>query len=192
MGTGHPHLGARHIDGTPRWSFYTKDTSDSLSGGVDASSATTITTADLNKWVHLTGVYDAGERVMRLYVNGALVKESARAATPWKATGPLCIGRGWYNGGVVDPYYGDIADVRAWNRVVTVDDLSGTDADAANGVPAMPGILAVTEIANWDFSGGADCFCDSATDTAYFGRPPDAEFRLGQHAAHLGFCLRWS
>ncbi|MEU4677894.1 LamG domain-containing protein [Micromonospora sp. NPDC023737] len=170
-GAGGLYLGARYIDGTVHWSFYMKDTSDSSSGGVHASSDGTITTADLNKWVHLTAVYDAGEKVMRLYVNGALAKESARGATPWKATGPLSIGRGWYNGGIVDPFYGDIADVRVWNRVITVDDLNGTDADAANGIPAMPGILAATEIANWDFNGGADCFCDSVTDTAYFGRP---------------------
>ncbi len=66
---------------------------------------------------------------------------------------------------------GDIGDVRLWNRAITVDDLSGTDANAANGVPAQPGILAPVQVGSWDFSGGVDCYCDNVLDGSYFGRP---------------------
>jgi hypothetical protein len=172
-GAGGFYLGLRYqgSPSVPRWSFMMTNTSLTTDGGVAVYNTVDFTTADLNRWAHLTGVYDAGEKTMRLYVNGVLVAQASRAATPWTAVGPLSVGRGWWLGGRADQFVGDIADVRVWNRAITTDDLTGTDADASKGIPAQKGILAPTEIANWDFNGGSSCYCDNVLDTAYFNRP---------------------
>ncbi|GHJ48978.1 hypothetical protein Cs7R123_63200 [Catellatospora sp. TT07R-123] len=193
-GAGGFYLGLRYTGSpsTPHWSFMMMNTSATTSSGVAAYSPATFTTADLNRWAHLTAVYDASEKIMRLYVNGALVGESPRAAAPWTAVGPLSLGRGWWNGGSSDAFDGDISDVRVWNRAITIDDLTGTDADAAKGIPAQQGILAPVEVGNWDFNGGSSCYCDNVLDTAYFGRqltldagwagaPPTSAFAQGGH-----------
>src|SRR6201999_767103 len=121
---------------------------------------------------HLTGVYDAAEKVVKLYRNGVLVDNQPRTATPWATTGKVHIGWAKYGvSGTMATGVGNIGEVRLWNRAVTVDDLNGTVANAANGVPAQPGILSPMQVGSWDFSGGADCFCDNVLDGSFFGRP---------------------
>ncbi|GHJ42960.1 hypothetical protein Cs7R123_03020 [Catellatospora sp. TT07R-123] len=163
-------LGVRYSGATPKWSFTLPDTSASGST-VAVYAPAALTTADVGRWVHLTGVYDAAEKKQRLYVDGVLAQETARPAAPWQATGPLSIGRGWWSGAAAEAWQGEIADVRVWNRAVVAQDLLGTNADAPNGIPAQAGVLAPAEVGNWDFSGGLDCYCDSVVDGAYFGRP---------------------
>ncbi|MEW9529047.1 LamG-like jellyroll fold domain-containing protein [Microbispora sp. NPDC049125] len=64
-----------------------------------------------NTWTHLVGVYDAGRREARLYVNGQQVG-SAAGVTAFNAGGPLTVGQARYNGNVADPWKGDIDHVR--------------------------------------------------------------------------------
>ncbi|MCF6474753.1 LamG domain-containing protein [Nonomuraea sp. MG754425] len=67
-------------------------------------------------WTHLTGVYDAAAKQIKLYVNGKLNSTTA-FTTPWNATGPSMIGAGWY-GSAGQFFTGDIDDVRIFNQVV--------------------------------------------------------------------------
>jgi hypothetical protein len=79
-------------------------------------------------WTHVAGVYDAGTKQAQLYVNGQLVATRSVPAT-FNATGPLAIGRGRWTGGNGSRWPGEIADVRAWDRVVSGTELSAL-ADA--------------------------------------------------------------
>lgn len=167
-------LGLRYQSpSTPKWSFMLEAAKTDNFHGQAAYGTATLSTADVGKWYHLTGVYDAGEQKQRLYVNGVLTQELARTVTPWTADGPVAIGRGWWNGAIADQFNGDIADVRLWNRAITADDLAGTDQNDATGVPAKAGILAATQVGLWDFADGLDgCYCyGPTTDGAYFSRP---------------------
>ncbi|MEO3885197.1 LamG-like jellyroll fold domain-containing protein [Nonomuraea sp. B5E05] len=80
-------------------------------------------------WTHLTGVYDATAKRIKLYVNGRLNSEAA-IATPWNATGPVMIGAGWY--GVAKNFFpGEIDDVRIFGEVVPDSEI----ATLASGSP---------------------------------------------------------
>jgi hypothetical protein len=153
----------------PRWSFTMWDTSVNTSTGRAAYGAV-LGATDLNRWTHLMGVFDPAEHKVRLYVNGVLAGEVQGGATPWKATGNVTVGRGSWLGGPSDGWKGQVADVRMWSRVAGVDDLWGTNANAGAGTQATTGVLSPTEVGNWNFAGGADCFCGDVGDGAYWGR----------------------
>jgi len=75
------------------------------------------------EWTHLTGVFDAVAKTIRLYVNGGDDKATTPFEhTPWKAEGPVQLGAGWYNGTQGSYFNGDIDDVRVYNRIVTSDE----------------------------------------------------------------------
>ena len=86
----------------------------------------------LNVWTHLTGVYDAGAGQLRLYVDGQLAGQVAYTAT-WTATGPLTIGQARYNGNPNSFWPGQLADIRAWNRVVSGDEIATMAATPVGG-----------------------------------------------------------
>ncbi|MGY0231455.1 LamG-like jellyroll fold domain-containing protein [Longispora urticae] len=51
----------------------------------------------LRTWTHLVGQYDAGDRKLRLYVDGVLQAQVTDFTATWNATNPLYVGRGQYN-----------------------------------------------------------------------------------------------
>jgi hypothetical protein len=165
------YLGIRYAGSPsqPYWEFAMKDTSAQSSTTVVALAPTALTTADVGRWTYLLGVYDANEKVIKLYVNGTLATQSARTATPWAATGALTLGAeikagvlsGWFNG--------QIADVRVYNRVVTQDDINGTDANPATGVKSQVGLMHPLEVGAWLLQDG-ECFCGDSPDGANMGR----------------------
>jgi concanavalin A-like lectin/glucanase superfamily protein len=71
----------------------------------------------LGAWTHLAGVYDAGHRQLRLYVNGILVDTTDGVKT-WNATGGLVVGRAKYGGNPVDYFPGVVDDVRTYQGVL--------------------------------------------------------------------------
>ncbi|GIG59576.1 hypothetical protein Lfu02_39480 [Longispora fulva] len=77
----------------------------------------------LNTWTHLTGVYDASAKQIRLYVNGTRVATSGRAA-PLKGSGGLQIGRGWWSGHTADYLDGKVDEVRAWQSALPDADIA--------------------------------------------------------------------
>ncbi|MFD5326640.1 LamG-like jellyroll fold domain-containing protein [Streptomyces sp. NPDC127092] len=110
------------------WSFATSD---------DGRRTTvTVPTGDtaLNKWVHLTGVFDAratGGPQLRLYVDDgdpatptgtATVARGAPAS--WNANGALQIGRMTVPGLHVAHFAGDLSAVRIYNRPVTTAEIA--------------------------------------------------------------------
>ncbi|OPG04721.1 hypothetical protein B1R27_23900 [Streptomyces sp. GKU 895] len=69
-----------------------------------------------NEWVHLTGTYDPAGGQLQLYVNGELKKTAARQSN-WSGRGGLQIGRAVTKTGYARNFTGDIAEVRAYDRL---------------------------------------------------------------------------
>ena len=88
-------------------------TADSPSAAVVASS---INPVEPDTWYHLVGVHDAAAQTISLYVNGVL-QETVPCTTAWQAKGHLEIGRGKYEGNLVDFVNGEIDDVHVYQSV---------------------------------------------------------------------------
>jgi hypothetical protein len=68
-------------------------------------------------WTHLTGVYDAPNHQIRLYVDG-VPQTPVSHATSWNSTGALTIGRGKWHGFLIDQWAGDLDDVQVFQGVL--------------------------------------------------------------------------
>ncbi|WP_431914875.1 LamG-like jellyroll fold domain-containing protein [Nonomuraea jabiensis] len=89
-------------------------------------------------WTHLTGVWDAPERQLRLYVNGILqTTTGAFPYPPWDATGPLQLGRVQSHGGYIENFAGDIDEVKIWQRELSDDPRTVNDPALGNEIAAM-------------------------------------------------------
>ncbi|WP_158634291.1 LamG-like jellyroll fold domain-containing protein [Amycolatopsis sp. WAC 04197] len=75
--------------------------------------------------VHLTGVYDALTKEMRIYVNGELGNDEkfVYPGTDWDAGGKLVMGRGKFNGAESDFWPGTVDEVRTYSRVLSPDEI---------------------------------------------------------------------
>jgi hypothetical protein len=99
------------------------------SGDIDATKFTWAASAappELNEWTHLTGIYDAGAKELRLHVNGNLEGKAAFTSV-WNAGGPLSVGRGKYLGQPIQGWLGEVDQVRLYAGVPTLAQIS-TDA----------------------------------------------------------------
>ncbi|MFI0424446.1 LamG-like jellyroll fold domain-containing protein [Spongiactinospora sp. 9N601] len=88
-------------------------------------------------WTHLTGVYDAPRKQLRLYVNGLLAATGNYPYTPFDATGPLQIGRVKWHGTYIENFAGDIDDVKVWKRELSDDPRTVNDPALGNEIAAM-------------------------------------------------------
>ncbi|WP_160150198.1 LamG-like jellyroll fold domain-containing protein [Nonomuraea solani] len=109
----------RYRADTRKWSFALaqSDTGDGDMVSVDSSGP-----ARAGEWTHLTGVYDAADARLRLYVNSAF-EGSVPMTAKWNATGAFQVGRGKVNGAAATPFTGVIDDVHAWTGVRTQDQI---------------------------------------------------------------------
>jgi alpha-L-arabinofuranosidase len=89
---------------------FTRLNADAPGAGSVASAASAATAG---QWYHLAGVYDRVAGTLTLYVNGTR-QESVGYAAPWRAAGPLVIGRGRYAGNPADFWAGAVDDVRTY------------------------------------------------------------------------------
>ncbi|MFF1815914.1 LamG domain-containing protein [Kribbella sp. NPDC058245] len=114
------------------WEFY-NPSADAVNRPADEMVVSTVP-AKVGTLTHLAAVYDAPAKVIRLYVNGAPAGTAPRVAG-FDATGPMRIGRGKWNGNPTTTWPGMIDEVRAYNRVISVDEvrglMAGNDASAA-------------------------------------------------------------
>ena len=107
-----------------RWSFAMVDADADNAKGTRALSASYPKTSE---WAHLVGVYDATAGQLLLYVNGAL-EGKATVAAPWRAEGPLRIGRGKWNGMPADHWRGEIDEVCAFTTALGADQVRALGA----------------------------------------------------------------
>jgi hypothetical protein len=105
-----------------RWAF-SITSADSADG--NTTRALSDAAPDLNTWVHLAGVHNAGKGQLQLYVNGKL--QGTKAFTGrWNAGKGFQVGRALWNGQATDFFPGAIDEVRIYSRV-----LSGTEIKSA-------------------------------------------------------------
>ncbi|REH51886.1 RHS repeat-associated protein [Kutzneria buriramensis] len=114
----------------------------------DVNNATGIRAHDtaapaLNTWTHLVGTYTAANGQLSLYVNGVLAG-TATVTTPYKANGPLTIGRGQYNAGPADYFPGSIGNVQVYQRVLTPAEISTLAASQTGGTTASSHAITMT------------------------------------------------
>ncbi|WP_231647484.1 LamG-like jellyroll fold domain-containing protein, partial [Planomonospora sphaerica] len=105
--------------GDKKWRMvaYNSDTANSPD-----TKAISSRTAKLNTWTHLTGVYDAAARKIRLYEDGELVAETDYTST-WNATSGFLIGRSKLNGVYQHSFRGVLDEVRAYDKALTSDQI---------------------------------------------------------------------
>ncbi len=143
-----------------RWIF-SRTSADVASPTYIKATSTTVPAAD-GRWVHLTGVYDAPNAQIRLYVNGVLEATTAYT-TPWNAAGSFQIGRSKVNGVYGEYWPGDLDQLQVHSRVLLpgeiqqvarrdghwlMDETSGTTAgDAAGAHPATWSASGVSRVA---------------------------------------------
>jgi hypothetical protein len=70
-------------------------------------------------WTYLTGVFDASDNQLRLYVDGSEKGTTTDPTTPPTADGPLAIGRGQFAGKPTDWFPGAISNVEVFNTVLS-------------------------------------------------------------------------
>lgn len=117
-----------YVGGTDRWSFAQMTCDCSSAAPVRATSTNP---PILGKWTHLTGVFDATAGVLRLYVDGVLQSTTARP-TNWNATGAFVVGRAKWTS-ATNTFQGGIDDVRAYQKVLTADQIAALAGDENPG-----------------------------------------------------------
>ncbi|MET9315193.1 LamG-like jellyroll fold domain-containing protein [Kribbella sp. NPDC003505] len=96
----------RYVASTSRWTFY-QNVSDSWTAA--QARVDSVGPPVMYAWTHLLGVVDAGNKTVKLYVNGRLQGTASFTHTPWKATGTVEVGsyrvgtgKGVFPGGIDD------------------------------------------------------------------------------------------
>ncbi|WP_243727185.1 LamG-like jellyroll fold domain-containing protein [Actinocrispum wychmicini] len=115
-------LGYREVDGG-RWEFSMPAVDGDQPGGVMVRS-TELAVVGTKDWTHLTAVYDAPSKQLRLYVGGRLAGP-ATASSVVKATGKFVIGRGKRNGLPGNFWPGGVDELRAFSRAISIEEIQG-------------------------------------------------------------------
>ncbi|MER7361606.1 LamG-like jellyroll fold domain-containing protein [Nonomuraea wenchangensis] len=118
-------------------------------------------------WTHLTGVWDAPERQLRLYVNGILqTTTGAYPYKPWDATGPLQLGRVQWHGTYIENFAGDIDEVKIWKRELSDHPDTVTDPALGNEIAAMAKQPPIQR-GWWKFEEGTGATAVNVTDSRW-------------------------
>ncbi|MEU9735147.1 LamG-like jellyroll fold domain-containing protein [Streptomyces sp. NPDC048002] len=80
-------------------------------------------TAETGRWYHLTGVRDATDNTIRLYVDGRLAA-TATGGAALASTGPLTVGRAHWDGANVDFWNGAVDEVHAVDKALTDEEVA--------------------------------------------------------------------
>ncbi|RZQ63509.1 LamG-like jellyroll fold domain-containing protein [Amycolatopsis suaedae] len=102
------------VDG--KWSF-SMFGADADGGGQPHSRAVSTTPVQPGVWTHLTGVYDAGEGTLRLYVDGRRESQVGHRSN-WNAAGSFLVGAAQWNGRRQDQFQGAVDEVRVYQRAL--------------------------------------------------------------------------
>ncbi len=78
---------------------------------------TTVTTGN---WTHIATTYSSTTRELKFYVNGQLDKTDTNVGPPSASANPIGIGANYVG---ADPYTGSLDELRAYNRVLSDDDI---------------------------------------------------------------------
>lgn len=113
----------RYEGDSRRWVFLMPHKDSVTENGVVFVRSTQEPTA--GAWTHLTGVYDADSRQVKLYVNGELQGTTPASTTPWNAAGGLRIGQGKVGNASDTWWRGGVDEVRLYDRALTDIEVRG-------------------------------------------------------------------
>lgn len=116
--------------------------------GAITEAAVSVLPGEVNKWVQLTGVYDAATGKLWLYVNGTRVDDGT-LRTPWAASGALRIGRGQTGGVAADHWPGNVDEVRMYTG--SLDKARVSALYRSFPAPAAPPELPAADAGHWTF-----------------------------------------
>jgi hypothetical protein len=135
-------------------------------------------TPQLGQWVHLTGVFNAPARELRVFVNGNIQGQEPRTLTVdemsrrWNATGGLQIGRAKRDGEHTFPFAGQVACVEVHTGVRTFSEIQ---AAHRHGCPDVPADSANTgQLGRWVSHGDRDMLTNgrfTGPSGYYFAEP---------------------
>ncbi|MDR6979451.1 hypothetical protein J2X68_006187 [Streptomyces sp. 3330] len=134
-GNNAPGFELYYSKGYDRWVFnqYSADTADGTPVRAMQSAAGG---AEAGKWTHLVGVYAAGEKLLKLYVDGALAGTTAYG-TAWNARRGMVIGGSFLNGIPSSPFPGAIDEVKTFEKPLSPAEVSSLySANTSGGRPA--------------------------------------------------------
>lgn len=77
---------------------------------------------ETNQWYHVAGVYDSSAKSITLYVNGKF-EATTPCTNAWRATGKTVIGRGLWDGQIMNFMTGIIRDVRLYSSALTSEQI---------------------------------------------------------------------
>ncbi|MTD59683.1 LamG-like jellyroll fold domain-containing protein, partial [Amycolatopsis pithecellobii] len=134
-----------------RWSF-TRASADTTNPTLTRALSTAA--PQTGTWTQLTGVFDASNENMTLYINSAAQNTVATTTSP-DITGNLTIGRGKTNGTPADYLTGSVSDVRVYHNTLTDIDIPQLyDSPAPQQPMPTPGAPSATNLGNTSNTGG--------------------------------------
>ncbi|MFB9674451.1 LamG-like jellyroll fold domain-containing protein [Streptosporangium vulgare] len=99
-----------------KWNMLMHHTDTATSAATEIKSSAA---AQIGVWTHLTGVYDAAAKKIRLYVNGVQSAEADHTVTPWQADRLFWLGAG-SRGGYSYPWVkAGYDEIRAYDRALS-------------------------------------------------------------------------
>ncbi|MFI7574279.1 LamG domain-containing protein [Micromonospora sp. NPDC049497] len=141
--------------------------------GGKVSIARSTSAPQIGLWTHLAVVHDATARTLTLWVDGVAEATVGNVTAVDDPSGEVRLGRGdttWW--------HGNLANVRAYDRVLVGKDFTGWLAsDPDSGGFNEPGLLQPWQVGGWNFEAAIPCYEEdldptlcSAPDFTAFGR----------------------
>ncbi|MDP9819867.1 LamG-like jellyroll fold domain-containing protein [Spirilliplanes yamanashiensis] len=99
-----------------RWVFgrYRHDAVNPAATDLVEVAANTMEPPAVNQWTYLVGYFDPGKNLLTLYVDGQEAGVATYTGTVWNAGGGLQLGRAKANDKWVEPFAGDVDDLRVY------------------------------------------------------------------------------
>jgi hypothetical protein len=126
-----------------------------------SEAALPVTSSEVDKWVHLAGVYDVQTKKIWLYVNGDRVDDGTHQ-TAWPATGGLQIGRGKVSRQPAQYWPGGVDDVRVYTGVQDRDRVKSWYRSYPSAPPASE--PPAPDAGYWTFDEGAGAAAADSSD----------------------------
>ncbi|MEV6207545.1 LamG domain-containing protein [Kitasatospora sp. NPDC051914] len=123
-------------NGKKAWAFRVQ-TADGGADGTVVVAAAPDSVQTVGQWALLTGVYDAGQHSITLYVNGAQAATAKLNGGIWAGPGPLQLGRSRHHGIWGGSWAGVIGRIIVWDEVLNPQQVASLKT-GGTGLSAKP------------------------------------------------------
>ncbi|WP_345707332.1 LamG domain-containing protein [Kitasatospora paranensis] len=123
-------------NGKQAWVFRVQTKDGGADGTVVTATAPT-TLATVGQWALLTGVYDADQKAVTLYVNGASAATEKVGGGIWAGPGPLQLGRSRHHGIWGGSWAGVIGRILVWDKALNPTQVASLKG-GGTGLSAKP------------------------------------------------------